>query len=301
MNRNYIVAALGIVMLTACEKEIKVKVPEYQSKLVINSNTEVGDSFRVTIGKSMGILKYKAGQDLQIKDATVLLYEGNKLADTMRYDIFAGVYTSKILAKQGVSYSISAKVGNGQEATANTKVPSYVPIQSVQRIAKARLDIDGVQQDELRIKFTDPPGQGDYYVLSIIKPMDTLDEYGYTGCINTVDASVESIYNEEIDQNTCLDGGVIFIRDALFNGTTKELRLFVQSAYIEPYIIDGQTVNAIVVLRHVTEDYFRFKKSYKFASANAGNPFSEPTNVYTNVKNGYGVFSVMSYDEKEVK
>jgi hypothetical protein len=165
------------------------------------------------------------------------------------------------------------------------------------------LDIDGNQQDEIRIIFNDPPATGDFYILSISKQanLDTSFYSSSIGCVNTTDESVESIYDESIDQNTCLSGDAIFFRDALFNGTKKELRLFVPTGYVYPGTVNGDPVYAQVQLLHVTEDYFRFSKSYRFASDNRGNPFAEPVNVYTNVQNGYGVFSIMSADVKDVK
>ncbi len=302
MYKNIVLALSAIVFLASCEKEITVKVPAYTPKLVINSNTEVGDSFEVTIGKSVEILKYKANKDLSVIDATVMLYKGSVVADTMKYNMEKRAYTSDIVARDGDVYNIKVNAPNMPEATSVTNVPSFVPIADIQRIKKTRLDAEGQQQDELRIRFNDPASRGDYYILSVYSNYDSSNVYNYSyGCIYTVDASVESVYDESIDQNTCLDGNAIFIRDALFNGITKELRLFVNSALMEPYEVDGDMVYPKVILRHVTEDYFKFQKTYRFASANAGNPFAEPTNVYTNVNNGYGVFSVLSYSAKDVK
>lgn len=304
MYKNIVLALSAIVFLASCEKEITVKVPAYTPKLVINSNTEVGDSFEVTIGKSVEILKYKANKDLSVIDATVLLYKGSVVADTMKYNMEKGAYTSGIVARDGDVYNIKVNAPNMPEATSVTYVPSFVPIADMQRIKKTRLDAEGQQQDELRVKFSDPASKGDYYILSIYSSYDSANANAYdysSSCVYTIDASVESVYDESIDQNTCLDGSAIFIRDALFNGTTKEFRLFVNSASMEPYEVNGKMVYPKVVLRHVTEDYFKFQKTYRFALSNAGNPFAEPTNVYTNVNNGYGVFSVLSYSIADVK
>jgi hypothetical protein len=99
-----------------------------------------------------------------------------------------------------------------------------------------------------------------------------------------------------------LSSDAIFFRDALFNGTSKELHLFISSEYLLPVVgRNGDTLYPSVELYHVPEAYFRYLKSYQFASENNGNPFAEPTNVYSNVKNGYGIFSIISADYKELK
>ncbi|OSZ78682.1 hypothetical protein CAP35_10655 [Chitinophagaceae bacterium IBVUCB1] len=303
MKRYYNIGFIAILALASCQKEITVNVPEYKEKLVINSNTIVGDPFSISVGKSIGILKYNALQDLYVRNASVVLYKGNVPADTMRYDNTVGKYVSDIIAEEGQSYNVKVNAAGYSEISASTIVPADVPIAGIQRIRDVRLDIEGQKLDEIRITFNDPPAKGDYYILSITKSSsDTMNGISRSySCVYTADASIESVYDETIDQNTCLNGDALFMRDALFNGTTKELRLYVNGSFLEPTIMFGQEVRATLVLMHVTEDFFKFRKTYQFALDNEGNPFAEPTNVHTNVKNGYGTFSVMSYDEVEIK
>ncbi len=302
-SKIYGILLLAATALTSCEKEIVVDVPEYESKIVLNSYAMAGDTVYISAGKSVGILDYKYDKDLSVRNASLILHSEGQPDDVLEYDPQSNTYRSHTVASPGKSYRLTATAPGYGEASATTTVPSLVAIESVRRISNARLDRDGNQQDEIRIVFNDPPAPGDFYILSISK-QNNLDTNFYStaiDCVNTTDASVESIYDESIDQNTCLSGDAIFFRDVLFNGTKKELRLFVPTGYVYPGTVNGDSVYAQVQLLHVTEDYFRFSKSYRFASENRGNPFSEPVNVYTNVKNGYGVFSIMSADVKDVK
>lgn len=298
---HYIGILFATALFTSCEKEITVKVPEYKSSLVLNSSTEVGDTITVSVGKSMSILKYKKGQNLEVTDAKVVLLKDNVTADTLKYNAAYGVYVSNTVADAGSKYTIKVNAPSYTEATATTAVPSFVPIAKIQRIPKTKVDMDGQQQDEIRITFDDPQAMGDYYIISVEWDGNGSSDSSYNEtCINTTDASVESIYNENIDKNTCLSSKGIFFRDALFNGSRKEIRLFINSHLLEPYVVGGVNNKVRIVLQHVTEDFFKFRKSYLFASENSDNPFSEPTNVYTNVKNGYGLFSVQSYDVADI-
>jgi hypothetical protein len=300
---NYILPLILVASLASCEKEITVDVPKYDEKLVLNSFTMSGDTMYVGVGKSIGILDYKHGKDLNVMNATILLQADGKTVDTMKYNTDHEMYASHTVAETGKQYTVKATAPGYTEAEATTTVPEIVTIDSIIRIPNAKLDIDGNTQDEIRIVFKDPPAAGDYYILKVFTLGGLDTNYNHSGmqCVNTTDPSVESIYNENIDQTTCLSGDGIFFRDALFNGTRKELRLFIQSHFLSPLILGNDTVRGQVELTHVTEAYFKFSKSYKFATENTGNPFAEPTNVYTNVKNGYGIFSVMSYATKEIK
>lgn len=300
MRSTYIAVVATTVMFASCEKDIDVKIPDYKPLLVLNSNTEVDDTIRVTVGKSEGILNYKTGHNLSVNNAIVQLYSGSNLLETMKYDSASGTYNSKTIAVEGGKYTLKVNAPGYAEASAATIAPAFVPIAGIQRIKNARINQDQQQQDELRITFNDPPTKRDYYIISIIRATTGPDSSSpsYSTCVNTIDASVEDISNDEIDQNTCIDGQWIFLRDELFNGTTKELKLFVESGFLEN---GGAQGFAEIVLQHVTEDYFKFQKTYRFAADNNGNPFAEPTNVYTNIKNGYGVFSILSYDVAEIK
>jgi hypothetical protein len=295
-----------LLFSAACTKEIKVDIPEHQPALVISSNTVVNDTVRVQVSRSSSILKYKYNMDLNVPDATVVLYENDKELSKMNYDQQTHIYSSGTVAMDGKIYSIKVSAPGFASVEARSDVASAVTINSVKRYSKVRLDMNGRDQDEIRISFNDPATIGDFYIVSITPPPfqeDTFKNgYHYSGCANTTDASVESIYNEGIDQNTCLSSDAIFFRDALFNGTSKELHLFISSEYLLPVVgRNGDTLYPSVELYHVPEAYFRYLKSYQFASENNGNPFAEPTNVYSNVKNGYGIFSIISADYKELK
>ncbi len=118
--------------------------------------------------------------------------------------------------------------------------------------------------------------------------------------MNSSDAGIETFTSDLADMNTCLDNNGIFFRDDLFNGKVKELKLFVPSEVIEPGFNGTDTLYGSVELWHVTEAYFRYRKSFKVADQSNGDPFAEPANVYSNVEKGFGIFSIASKDVKTV-
>jgi hypothetical protein len=304
MIRN-IFFAVTIIGLASCQKEVKVDVPEHNSSLVINSSSEVGDSIEVQVSKTVGIVDKKGSGNQVLSNAAVTLFADGVPVEVLKYETSEGIYKSNTIAQTGKSYKVRVAAPGFTDAEATTATPAYVPIKSLQKIDNARLDIDGNQLDEIRIEFDDPPGIGDYYILSFTGAVlqDSFGRYSDAMvCAYTNDASIESVYNEEIDQNVCIESNAIFFRDALFNGTTKEFRLYVNKSYTQPYLdTSGEQTTPMLTLYHVPEAYFKYMKSYKFATSNADNPFSEPTNVYTNVTNGYGIFGIVSSDTKQVK
>jgi hypothetical protein len=86
-----------------------------------------------------------------------------------------------------------------------------------------------------------------------------------------------------------------------FNGKQKQVRFYVNS-YDMQVIIDpsGQVHKPVIRVSRITEAYFKFVKSYNVYYNSSDNPFAEPSNVYTNVKNGYGVFATFTEAQKDL-
>jgi hypothetical protein len=256
----------------------------------------------------MGVTSYKSSADLNISNATVLLTEDGAAVQALTYDPMTQRYNSSVVAKVGKTYSVKASVSGFTDAEASATVPSAVKIESVKVLPNARTT-NYEQQDELIITLTDPPAAGDYYMIKInVYPMQGGPDsnmgghYSYSECVYSPDPSVESISNDEIDQNTCHSTHGVFFRDELFNGRIKELKLYVRAGLSQSFVVNGaDTLRPTIQLYHMPEAYFRYMKTAQFSMQNEGNPFAEPVSVYSNVKNGYGIFSIVSMDEKDIK
>jgi len=292
------VAAAALILATAsCEKEIMVKTPPYAPGLVVNGTIGVGDYPTLYISKSVGITDYNQNKKLWVDNARVLLYREGNIVDSLSFESMSGAYQGHAILEAGSAYKISVTAPGFSPVSATELAPVLVPLKNLARIKAARLSGDGETQDEIKISFDDPALPGDYYILSL----NMFDANGDTtvelGCVNTTDASVESIYDEQIDNTTCLDGREIFFRDELFNGTTREMRFFVNSKYLERISSGGVFT---ISLSHVSESYFKYRKSFLYASENKENPFSEPVRVHSNINGGHGIFAIINADSKAI-
>ncbi|MFA6058860.1 MAG: DUF4249 domain-containing protein [Taibaiella sp.] len=296
----------SFIIFAACNKDIEVKLPVEEPKLVINSRTNVGDTIHVQVTKSMGVLEYNAESAL-ISNATVRLNINNIPGPIMTYDPAKKYYTSPIKAEQGKKYSVTATAPSFTKVEGSTLVPAVVPIVDIRRVKKVRIDDEG-SIDELRITFDDPPTPGDYYIVRIVEPLES-KFLGNFNDVRSTDASVEGIANSDDFTDA---GGLrlsrkgIVVNDALFNGRRKELILYCANDLLEPtHTTDNNnqpvTLYTTVELLHVTNDYYRYFKSYTFVSESYDDGFTQPANVYTNITNGYGIFSIVHKDWKAVQ
>jgi hypothetical protein len=253
------------------------------------------------VGKSLGIAERKNNPDLNVDNATVQLYENGALRQSLTYEPTMQSYVSSVMSEPGKQYSVKVTAPSYSEASAASSVPSAVPINNFSRITNARTDENGDPQDALLFTFDDPAAPGDYYIIKISQAEDTFGYWQGSFCVNSADASIETVGSESVDLGTCLDNNYIFMRDELFNGKQKQVKLYVSQGNLNPTINGADTSYPRLELIHVPEAYFRFEKSRQAADYANGDPFSEPVNVYTNVANGYGIFSILSREGLFIK
>lgn len=292
-------------MLTSCEKEVYIKTPPFEPKVVLNSSSRINDTINVTVARTLSVQEMQYSTEARLADATVKLYVDDVYKETLEFDMSTVTYRSHTIAEAGKKYKLMVDAQGYKEVTAEVVAPLLIPISSISHIANARIDQDGNPQDELKITFTDPAADGDCYIVKVIPAGDSISQYysrrnGF--CVNTTDPGTETVANDNVDINTCLFNDDIFIRDILFNGKQKDLILYMSPHDIAPGVTDfSDSTYAYVELVHVPETFFKYEKSYRVAKQTNDNPFAEPVNVYSNVKNGYGIFTISNSDRKYLK
>ncbi|MDR3678703.1 MAG: DUF4249 domain-containing protein [Flavipsychrobacter sp.] len=303
---KYCLLLVTIVLVASCEKEITVKLPPYNSRLVVNSSTEVGDTIIAAVGVSTSATNKSL---INMGQLTVQLYVNGVYAQNMVLDSAGLNYRSTVVVVAGAQYTIqvTSSIASLGTVSASITAPTKVAISNVTRIPNARVDADGNSQDEVSVFFTDPAPAGDYYVIEFHSGADSNiqsqynSQYSYGFCVNSSDPSIETATSDFIDLNTCLSNNKIFFHDPLFNGTRKELKFYIGSGDIGPYITPTDTLYGSVKLHHVTDAGYKYLQTSQVANDTNGDPFSEPVNVYTNVKNGYGIFTMQNTDMAFIK
>lgn len=296
--KRFIFFLIIIIVFTSCEKTITVDIPQRSPKLVINGWVQKDDVIRVFIGKSRNVLQpldqsLPQIENYVVKDATAVLYEDNVAIDTLDYVPFEYTYISADTLHSGKTYTLKVTAPGFTEAEVTTGVPSQSTITSVQRIRNARTTSDGVMQDEVLVKLNDPM-EANYYLVQFYRAPYMGQSTGMVYCVSTTDKDIEPIGDEAdpFSTDNCYDGSSLLMGDANFNGQEKILRFFIDSYELSEYTGPlGEIYLPYVKVNRITEDYFRFVKSYHVHYNSTDNPFAEPSNVYSNVKNGYGSFT----------
>ena len=306
------VKILSIVLLmagsTACEKEILYTDIAPEPLLVVNGVQHVGEPARLCVEKSSFYADVET--DFRVKDVHADLYVN-------------GVFKESLQVRDSVTmetYWISDEYGNGHEeerpifafnycegtyilcegdelrfevrssefektAVAETTMPSMPNVISFDTVRIAdNNDGYGGQTIYFSLVIDDPAGK-DYYNL--------FPKYGLEGFTTTdpVFADFMNIVHVEDlfgGNNYYANGPYNMFNDAYFDGkqytVSLEMSIYIDNyyAFLEPFVLE---------VTKADYNLYQFKKTYAAQQYNDNGLmglFTEPTQVYSNVRNGAG-------------
>ena len=266
-----LLASVVLVALSGCsefQKDIVVPLPEYAAELVVECYLEDGVRPRLTVTESVSYLS--AVTPVVPTDVTVTLTMPNGQQvrlpfrpglDTLREKLHTHIGTAPLVARPGDTFRLEVRDTKGRRVTGTATVKAPVPIDSIEYQFNNRPVPD--RRAYLTVMFRDPVTPADFYRVLIHKG--------------------GSIYKAPQTDR--------LLEDPLFNGQVFP----VGTGYdFHP----GDTITA--TLYHIDEPYYRFRRSSRDARNANGNPFAQPSAVFSTVQGGIGVFTVLSYTRRRI-
>jgi len=282
----YFLLVSTIIFITSCTKEIKFKGDNAKSLLVLNGIIENNSIIQVSISKSTPAIGEQNTGSAEITSLATLVLTDNTTSETFTSNQInsKGFYEFGTTAKAGHSYSISVTHPDYTPISSSMVTPENLTITSwdtthTEEPGGYNGEILNVKQ--ISIKWQDPIGTNKYAIK--VFAIDTLFNY------ETIVSS--RIYVDENDVN--INGETTLFEDKSFNNTLKTLAFSFYSEYYKDAnnLNLGEKSYRIVLYNLSTEVYSYITSTNK--SGDSGNPFSEPVAIYSNVKNGIGIFGGM--------
>jgi len=214
----------------------------------------------------------------------------------------------------GKTYTLKARSGK-MEVEATTTIPlervriNNLKIKPFTQISSSFFERDTNTGYQLQFNWQDVAGQTNYYKIfgemayqqiePVIKFINNKEEisfaektkYSYFRWPNEQNSSIRNYYT---DQNA---DGNIFEVDAV-NLFENISRFNTQSGKYKSKRIPDSDKVIRVQLSHISKEFYDYQKSLTEHNRTDDNPFAEPVQVYTNVKNGFGC--VAGYNRTEV-
>ncbi len=291
----YRIFCLLILVIFSCTKEVKIDIPGYQQKLVVDGNIEVGGHPIVILSQSANIYSdsyvtsyfnsFISDADVKVavqNDTFQLNYllvseipisSQKKLAEMMRIEL------NELLLMPIQIYSTNQLVGEpdknyeliinhqGKSYKAITYIPVPTPLESLYW----KLEPETIEYGYSWAKLQDPPGQFDAYKWEVKR--------------------INKKNGEELDQ-TFRKGFGAYRQDKYFDGLNFDFYYenplkIKDSSHLEVYKRYYRLGDSVVVkfskMDRKTYEFFA-KKSAQMESSN--NPYSTPINIPTNLTGG---------------
>jgi hypothetical protein len=271
--RMYIVTILAVPFFSSCEQEAtNVDLPETTPKLVVGCFIDPDeDTLVATVSESnpiFGVNHNNVGS-LTLPEAVVKITDGVNSA-TLAYDNLDQKF--KISAAQfpinaGKTYYIDVSAPDVKSLPVSSSCT--IPADKVNS-ANATIEPGGSEGQILETTWTDLPGASFYRVF--VEYVMTLN--GDTAYY----AGNNSIYDDQGN-----NGGLMTSRIDVFYP--------IGSDYVD-WAGTGETYKVIgyhIIIANVDANYYKYFRSLQNYTYN--DPFAEPSPVYTNIKDGLGIFS----------
>lgn len=280
---------LLVLLFISCTKEVEVELPEFTPSLVVSSLFTSDSILKISLNKTQPIFDNRA---TNITNASIFLFEDEIIIDTFFLD--ETVYRSKIFPKPNKDYSFKINTPEFKNVYGNDLLPNKPVLTTLFFKDSITRGIEGELVSQAKIKINDDILENNYYELEmlayLINPI-TREHYLYEIFYDTNNDFV--LENEGL---LSLYPRFLVFSDELFNGSVYELKInYNTPTFFLENEIKPIDYKLIVKLRAVSKNYYEYRKRIIIHVDNQYSDIwdgvGEPVNMFTNIKNGYGIFA----------
>jgi len=279
--KNIFLISVVLLFLSSCQKEFEVDNSNYRSKLVLNNLFQQNSPFEIVVSKSVNV--YNTTLPSYLSTATVKLYIDNIFAETLT-PFGLGYYNATTIPTPGKTYKVVVSNPGFEDIEAENTLPNPVKITNWSYIDSTSKNNNGDYFGELSFTIIDPTEENSYLLSFQFYDVVT-QQYLYLASFESDDQSL----NQNLAKR--LQNGEYLFTDNLFNGKQKSFLLRIPSGYYQnkpDYLLKLYSVSKAA--------YF-----YSYSKPESNGFTSSKTPVYSNVKNGLGIFAGRSLDVDTIR
>lgn len=296
-SRSILLLILSVTFWSACETVIDIDPPEYDSELSLISYFTPDSVWAAKISKTLPFGSLGDTTSAFPSNAMIMIYEGDVLVDRLTHvGGEDGWYVSSELhsPEPNTSYRIVAEAPGMSPIFATSVAPSR-PVVSDVEITNANSS-SGDKEYLINFRLVDPPGLS-YYSFSIFAAYVEQDLIGYS------EYSVYPVFMvHDTPQWYCSYSNVLnpisVVVDGEYTCTIGILSNRAQDEQILEFEIRAripagfntiEDEGMILAVHKLSPEYMKYQGSLEDHD-NTGE-FGEPTNLFTNVAGGHGIFA----------
>lgn len=271
-----------LILFSSCTKIVDIHFPEHTPELVVNCLFTPDSLLTLQVSTTVGFndsIKNEFTESLDIE----LYCDDNYIEDLT--DQGKGTYISNIYPEVEKMYKIKINRENAKTITAQSyipKLPEYINFDTILSFYYDPKEENFFSLGLLSIN--DSPTSDDYYSFQLTMSSRDFNNFYYIGYKYTD----ERLKSSEIEK---YEKSFMLFTDKYFNGQDVVL-----SFDYTAWSTDSQTYYLIYKFKTLSSDYYKYINSLIIHTENQdyfNDPFyvGQPVKVYSNIKNGYGIFA----------
>jgi hypothetical protein len=302
-----------VIIITAlawsCRDVLEVPVPYEGPRLSINGFLQPDSAIYLLISENRHILNLTPFR--KIENARVELFEEQKSLGLFKSE-GQGWYFNGHKPKPGKRYAIEVSTEKHGILEAETIIPSKVLISDVEMFEKI-VQRDTAKSVFIEVIIDEPEHETNYY--EIVMLANNNDKIYRNDTLIHKQSLYAPVFVEfygltRANQIVPVNSPSIMFSDFMLSG---KVNLYVPYWQVKDlkrgeftYMEGKDTYKVLkndslfLYLNHVDENYYRYRKTLDLQTLNKGNPFAEPITVFTNIKNGYGIFAGFNASRYEI-
>jgi hypothetical protein len=262
---------IGLLVTTSCRKLVQSEFPYFLPKPVVNSILIADSLIKVHVSMAS---KLDSNELQGISNAQVFLYVNDSFKEQLTY-ADSGIYLSSVIAVPLSKYECKVIVPGYDTASASCTLPARARVFNPEYIAVVGKDQEGTSYPGIKLSFSNNPDYPQYYEIRIYNP-------------ESMNYSIEK-WAEQNDPVLLNEGlpGTIFSNEKI-NDTAYRMKVNIY-AYADYF------ASCFVEMRSISFEYYQFTRQKYLYDQGRFPEFGlgsyQGYQLYSNVKNGYGIFA----------
>jgi len=272
MKKYIFLSLICVFFFENCSKELDSSTIKYKDILVVNLLAYDNDVLAVHVGKSLSL--YDSTAEKLIETAKVLVTDADGVVSQLKFDMVRQKFVSTWIPKTGVKYTLQVDYGNLNSTLSDFSIPKLTLNNKAKWTDNTPKDSVGFPTGTIDFTIKDNGTERNYYEIGLFRYDDVISDW--------LTFPIISENPEFVDNQVKNKEGALIIQDGSFNGQSKLLK------FTTPYGTAGSTYKYLVVIKNLSEEYYRYFKSIDNYKQQQG-IFSEPSPVFTNIRGGVGI------------
>lgn len=273
-------------LLSSCISDLKgnLGLDDYPKQLVVNCFMTNDSTIRVKVEHTFNVVGEPEFEEINYANVQISDIEGN-IYECNYHE--SGFYISDFIPELNKTYDLIVEVENYEQVKSSDIMPkTEIEIESWKLTDSVDITTDGEYYSDLEIIVKDIVDENNFYELSIFQ-IDSLNEI----------IPVRFGTSNTIIENPAIDAGPATFSNAYYNILFSDNLFKNQNAGFNFHFRKPFPEKSVYLcLKNCSEAYFQYQLDYCFYKNSSENPFYEPLNAFSNIKNGFGIFACYTAD-----